>query len=68
MKKLNGIIYGRTLIVVLAFLIQFGLLAAIIVFLKEYSLIFYTVFILLGGAVVVHLLQEKKLRNSSWYG
>ena len=40
MKGVKTIIFGRTLIVVFAFLVQFALLTAIYIWLREYSYIF----------------------------
>lgn len=54
-KGLKTIIYGRTLFVVLAFLLQFALLIGIFLWLREYSIFFYGIFILLSVAVILHL-------------
>ena len=58
MKGVKTIIFGRTLIVVLAFLIQFALLTSIYVWLREYSYIFYLIFVILSVSVVLHLFNS----------
>ena len=58
MKGVKTIIFGRTLIVVFAFLVQFALLTAIYIWLREYSYIFYLIFIVLSVSVVLHLFNS----------
>ena len=58
MKGVKTIIFGRTLIVVFAFLVQFALLTAISIWLREYSYIFYLIFIVLSVSVVLHLFNS----------
>ncbi|MDY3249149.1 MAG: cardiolipin synthase [Candidatus Choladocola sp.] len=59
-KRAKTIIYGRTLLVVLAFLIQFALIVATFLFLREYSLIVYAVFSVMGILVVLHLFNGRE--------
>ncbi len=54
-KKLKTIIYGRTLIVLLAFVIQFVLMYFSYLWLREYSYILYGVFSLISAVMVLHL-------------
>lgn len=54
-KKLKTIIYGRTLIVLLAFVIQFVLMYFGYLWMREYSYILYAVFSLISVVVVLHL-------------
>ena len=59
-RGVKTIIYGRTLFVVLAFLIQFAFLAFGLVWLKRYSLIIYGLFLILGTIVVIHLFTGRE--------
>lgn len=58
-KGLKTIIYGRTLMVILAFLIQFASMVIGYLWLREYSFIIYGVFAVISGAVVLHLFTSK---------
>ena len=58
LKGVKTIIFGRTLMVVLAFVIQVLLLTSIYVWLRDYSYIFYLVFVLLSVTVVLHLFNS----------
>lgn len=57
-KGVKTIIFGRTLMVVFAFVIQFLLLISIYIWLRDYSYIFYLVFVLLSVTVVLHLFNS----------
>ena len=57
-KGIKTIIYGRTLFVVAAFLVQFLLLIVTFLWLKEYSFFFYGFFIVLSVAVIFHLFNS----------
>ncbi|MGN0314878.1 MAG: cardiolipin synthase [Fusicatenibacter sp.] len=59
-KGVKTIIYGRTLIVVLAFLIQFGLMIAAYLYLRDYSLAVYAAFVILGVLVTLHLFNGRQ--------
>ncbi|MBO4982179.1 MAG: cardiolipin synthase [Lachnospiraceae bacterium] len=59
-KGVKTIIYGRTLFVVLAFLIQFGLMIATYIYLRDYSLAVYAIFVILGILVVLHLFNGRE--------
>lgn len=54
-KRLKTIIYGRTLIVLLAFLLQFVFMYFSYLWLREYSYIAYSLFAVLSAIVVLHL-------------
>lgn len=61
-KSIRGIktvIYGRTLIVVLAFLIQIALMVCSYLWLRKYSYIVYTLFGVVALIVVLHLFNAK---------
>lgn len=58
-KRVKTIIYGRTLFVILAFLIQFAMLISLYLWLRDYSLIAYGVFVVLGILVVLHLFNSR---------
>lgn len=58
-KGVKTIIFGRTLIVVFAFLIQFALIISTYIWLKEYSLFVYGGFVALGVLVVVHIFNSR---------
>lgn len=58
-KGIKTIIYGRTLVVVLAFLIQFAFIIGSYLWLKEYSYIVYGLFAIISMLVVLHLFNEK---------
>ena len=53
-RGVKTIIYGRTLFVVLAFLVQFALVIATYIYLRDYSLIIYAAFIILGVRWLMH--------------
>lgn len=59
-KGVKTIIYGRTLFVVLAFIIQFALIIATYFYLRDYSLIIYAAFVILGVLVVLHLFNGRE--------
>ncbi len=59
-KGVKSIIYGRTLFVVLAFLVQFALMIATYIYLRDYSLVVYAVFVILGILVVLHLFNGRE--------
>lgn len=54
-KGVKTIIYGRTLFVVAAILVQLLLLVVMYLWMREYSLFIYGAFIVLSVAVVLHL-------------
>ena len=58
-KGIKTVIYGRTLFVVAAFLIQFVLLFIAFIRLREYSFIIYGFFILLSVIVVLRLFNRE---------
>lgn len=58
-KGLKTIIYGRTLFVVAAFLVQFALLFIAFIRLRQYSLFIYGFFILLSVLVVLRLFNSE---------
>lgn len=58
-KSLKTIIYGRTLMVILAFLVQFASMIIGYLWLREYSFIIYGLFAVISGAVVLHLFTSK---------
>ncbi len=58
-KGIKTLIYGRTLIVILAFLIQFALFFISYLWLREYSYIIYGFFAIISVMVVVHLFNSK---------
>ena len=60
MKGIKTVIYGRTLFVVMAFLIQFSLMVSVYIFLKDYSLLIYTAFGILGILVIFHLYNDRE--------
>lgn len=59
-RGIKTLIYGRTLFVILAFLIQFSLMISIYIFLRDYSLAVYTAFGILGILVVLHLYNDRE--------
>lgn len=59
-KRVKTIIYGRTLFVVLAFLVQFALIIATYIYLREYSYVINAVFVILGILVVLHLFNGRE--------
>lgn len=59
MKSVKTIIYGRTLIVVFAFLVQFAFILISFLWLREYSLAIYALFALLSLIVVLHLFNDR---------
>ena len=54
-KGVKTIIYGRTLLVVLGFVLQFALMIVTFMYLREYSMIVYAAFVVVGLLVVLHL-------------
>lgn len=60
LKKLKSIIYGRTVFVVLAFLVQFALMIVTYIHLRDYSLVVYGAFVILGALVVLHLFNGRE--------
>lgn len=59
-KGVKTIIYGRTLFVVLAFLVQFALMIATYIYLRDYSLVVYAAFVILGAFVLLHLFNGRE--------
>ena len=59
-KRARTIIYGRTVFVILAMLIQFAILIAVYFHLRDYSLTVYGVFVVLGLLVVLHLYNGRE--------
>lgn len=59
-KGVKAIIYGRTLFVVLAFIVQFALVIASYVYLKDYSMAVYAAFVIIGILVVLHLFNGRE--------
>ena len=59
-KRVKTIIYGRTLFVVLAFLVQFALIIATYIYLRDYSFVINAVFVVLGILVVLHLFNGRE--------
>lgn len=57
-KGIKTVIYGRTLIVILAFLIQFALIIGSFLWLREYSYIVYGFFAAVSAVVILHLFNE----------
>lgn len=57
-KKIKRVIYGRTLIVLLAVLIQLSLILLMILKLKNYSFIMYAIFAIISITVVLHLFND----------
>lgn len=60
MKKIKSLIYGRTLFVVLAFLVQFALIISTYIYLRDYSMVVYGIFVILGILVVLHLFNGRE--------
>ena len=54
-KGVKTIMYGRTLLVVLGFVLQFALMIVTFMYLREYSMIVYAAFVVVGLLVVLHL-------------
>ena len=59
LKKVRKIIYGRTLVVAAAFLIQFALLLGGFIFLSDYSFVLYGFFIIISASVVIYLYNAR---------
>lgn len=57
-KGVKTFIYGRTIFVILAFLLQFALIISSFLFLRDYSMLIYFVFVILGVFVVLHLFNS----------
>lgn len=60
-KGVKTIIYGRTLLVVLGFVLQFALMIVTFMYLREYSMIVYAAFVVVGLLVVLHLYNGRGL-------
>ena len=60
LKGVKTVIYGRTLFVIAAFLIQFAMMISVYLYLRDYSLFVYVAFIVLGILVVLHLFNNGK--------
>lgn len=58
-KKIKTLIYGRTLIVLLAFVAQFAFMYVSFLWLREYSYIVYGFFAVVSAIVVLHLFNAK---------
>lgn len=58
-KGIKTVIYGRTVIVVLAFLIQLALIVCSFLWLRNYSIFVYALFGLIGVIVLLHLFNAK---------
>ncbi|MDD7113909.1 MAG: cardiolipin synthase [Lachnospiraceae bacterium] len=58
-KGVKTIIFGRTLFVILAFLVQFAFIFTTFRYLRDYSTIVYGGFIVLGSLVVLHLFNGR---------
>ena len=58
-KSIKTVIFGRTLIVIGAFLIQFALLISCFLWMRAYSLMVYTGFSILGMAVILHIFNSR---------
>ena len=58
-KSIKTVIFGRTLIVIGAFRIQFALLISCFLWMREYSLMVYTGFSILGMAVILHIFNSR---------
>ena len=59
LKKVRKIIYGRTLVVAAAFLIQFALILGGFIFLSDYSFVLYGFFIIISASVVIYLYNAR---------
>lgn len=59
LKGVKTIIFGRTLIVVFAFLVQFALIIASFIWLRDYSFYIYAGFVVLGVLVLLHLFNSR---------
>lgn len=57
-KGIKTIIYGRTLFVMSAFLVQFALFAVMFLWLREYSFYVYGFFVIVSIVVVLHLFSS----------
>lgn len=60
LKGIRTIIYGRTLFVVLAFLLQFFIMFSVYLYLREYSSVMHAFFAILGVLVTVHLFSSNE--------
>ncbi len=61
-KKLKGllrIIFGRTTFAVLALLVQIGVLTGCFLFLTEHLFYVFWIYLLLGAAVILHILNKR---------
>lgn len=59
LKKVRKIIYGRTLVVAAAFLIQFALLLGGFIFLSDYSYVLYGFFLIISASVVIYIYNAR---------
>lgn len=57
-KRIKTVIYGRTLIVILAFLIQFAFIIGSYLWLRDYSYLLNAIFAVINIIVVLHLFNE----------
>ncbi|MCR5753829.1 MAG: PLDc N-terminal domain-containing protein, partial [Acetatifactor sp.] len=58
-KNIKTVIYGRTAVVLLAVFVQFLLLFLSLVWLRDYSGLFFTAFTIISAVVVLHLFNVK---------
>ena len=59
LKKVRKIIYGRTLVVAAAFLIQFALLLGGFILLSDYSYALYGFFLIISASVVIYIYNAR---------
>lgn len=59
-KGIRGIIFGRTLFVILAFIIQIGVLLACFQFLRDYVFYVYGGFVLISTTAIVYLINRQE--------
>ncbi len=59
LKGIKTVIYGRTLFIILAFLIQFAFFAASYLLLSDYSYVIYGFFAIISVLMVLHLFNSK---------
>lgn len=57
-RKLLRIVFGRTMFVVLFLLIQLGILLAGMLWLTEYVIYFYGIYLIFSAAVLIYILNE----------
>lgn len=58
-RNIKNIIYGRTIVVILAVLVQLGMILLSILKLKDYSFIMYIIFAVISVTVVLHLFNDR---------